>query len=71
MSGLKRNGLIRLDVGGADHLAPLLGIFGNEPAEVSRRTDERGIAETFDFRFQCRIGQAGVDFLVEPVDDFG
>ena len=33
--------LLRLDVGRPDHLAPLLGFFSNELAEVRRRACER------------------------------
>ncbi len=31
------DGLLRLDAGGLDHLAPLLGFVGNELAELGRR----------------------------------
>src|SRR5262245_44069630 len=33
--------LLRLDVGGPDHLAPLLGFVGDELAEVRRRACKR------------------------------
>src|SRR5262249_48637567 len=35
--GMSRAGLLRLDVGGPDHLAPLLGLVGDELAEVGGR----------------------------------
>jgi hypothetical protein len=35
--GISTDGLLRLDVGGPDHLAPLLGFLGNEFPEIGRR----------------------------------
>src|SRR5262249_46714520 len=37
---MSRAGLLRLDVGGPDHLAPLLGLVGDELAEVGGRARE-------------------------------
>src|SRR5262249_40448561 len=59
------------DVCRADYLGPLLGFLGNEFAEVGRR--ERKLSATFvgEPRPYLEIGERGVDFLVEPIDDLG
>src|SRR5262249_62171400 len=38
--GMSRAGLLRLDVGRSDHLAPLLSFVGNEPSKVGGREHE-------------------------------
>src|SRR5262245_27907111 len=63
-------GSLRLDVGRADHLGPLLGFVGNELAEVGRRACERVATRLSHPCFDLRIGERGVGLLVELVDDF-
>src|SRR2546421_11662926 len=53
--------LLRLDVGGPDYLAPLLGFVGHELAEVGRRTWKSGATEFGEPRLYLGIGKAGVD----------
>src|SRR5262249_41850329 len=60
-----------LDVGRPDHLAPLLRFVGNETAEITWRASEDDAAEVGELRLQLGIGEAGVDLLVELVDDLG
>src|SRR3979411_2338371 len=60
---------LRLRPGKLDHLAPLLGFRGDELAAVGWRARKRGGAEVGELRLQLGIGKAGVDLLVEPVDD--
>jgi len=38
-------GSFRLDVGRSDHLGPLLGFIGNQPAEVGRRASKHHAAQ--------------------------
>src|SRR6202030_895842 len=63
--------LFRLDVGGLDHLGPFLGIADKVLFELRRRAGERDAAEFADPRAERRIGEGGVDLLVEAVDDIG
>ena len=64
-------GLLRLDVGRPDDLAPFLGFIGDELAEVGGRERERDAAQVGEPRFDLGIGKRCVDFLVELIDDFG
>ena len=65
------SGLLRFDVGIADHLGPLLGFLRDEPAEIGGRADERRVAELGQLRLDPGIGEACVDLVIEPVDDLG
>src|SRR5580700_10710081 len=60
---------LRLDVRELDHLGPFLGFVGNELAEIGRRASEWHGAQSGKPRLQCGIGEAGIDLLVELVDD--
>src|SRR5262249_34793018 len=60
---------VRLDVGRADHPAPLLGFCGDEISKVSGRTGNRRVAEIGKLRLDLAIGQGDVDFPVELFDD--
>src|SRR6516162_6897595 len=62
---------VRLDACEPHHLAPLLGFVGDQLAEVSGRTRKHRAAEVSKPRFHVEIGEAGVDLLVELVDDLG
>ena len=64
-------GSLRLDVRRPDHLAPLLGVVGDELAEVGGRARQRRASEVSQLRLDFGIGEACIDLLVEPVDDFG
>ena len=63
-------GSLRRDVGRADHLGPLLGIVGDELAEVGRRTLKDRYAQGRKSRLDLGISEGSIDFLVELVDDF-
>src|SRR4029453_6262014 len=60
---------VRLDVGRPDHLGPLLGFVGDELAEIGGRADKRRASKVGKPRLHLGIGEAGVDLLVELVDD--
>src|SRR6202795_2390759 len=62
---------LRLDIRELDHLGPFLGFIGNELAEIGRRTGERHGAEIGNPLLQRGIAEAGIDLLVELVDDVG
>jgi len=62
---------LRLDVEGPDDVAPLLGFLGDELAKVGGRTRKHGAVEIGKPRLDLGIGEAGIDLLVELVDDFG
>ena len=64
-------GLVRLGAGELDHLAPLLGLIGDELAEVGGRARKHRAAHVGDPRLDLGIGEARIDLLVELVDDFG
>src|SRR5215471_14558773 len=59
---------LRLDVGRPDHLAPLLGFFGNERFEIGRRATEDNPAQIHELCLHFGIGEASIDLLVELVD---
>src|ERR1700686_606559 len=67
----RREGSIRLGPRKLDHLAPFLGFFSNEFAEVGGRVRKRRGTQVRKPRLQLGIGKNRVDFLVELVDYFG
>src|SRR5262245_54105636 len=67
----KSCGSLGFDVGGVDHLGPLLGFFGNERPEIARRATENKAAELDELSLQLGLGEAGIDLLVELIDDLG
>ena len=64
-------GSVRLDVGRPDHLGPLLGFVDDELAEVGGRAREHRTTRVGKPRLHLGIGEAGIDLLVELVDDLG
>src|SRR5262249_20909589 len=62
---------VGLDVGGPDHLAPFVGFFGDQLAELGRRSRQRRAAEVSETGLHLRIGESRVDLFVELVDDLG
>ena len=60
-----------LDVGRADHFAPLLSFLRNDFGEVGRRAGKRRAAHPGKTCLQLGIGKAGVNDCVELLDDFG
>src|SRR5262249_61541618 len=58
-----------LDVCLSHHLAPLLGFVGDELTEIGGRADKRRASKVSKPRPDLGIGEAGVDLLVELVDD--
>src|SRR6266853_1870722 len=67
-SGWSRS--LGLDVGRPDHLAPLLGLVGDQLAEVGGRTRQRRAAHVSELRVDLRIGEGRVDLFVELIDYF-
>src|SRR5262252_2666159 len=61
--------LLRLDAGKLDHLCPLLGLLGDELAEVGGRAGHHGAAQVGKPRLHLGIAESRVDLPVEPVDD--
>src|SRR5262249_25605757 len=59
------------DVRRPDHLAPLLGFSGDEPAEVGNRAWKCGGAPLGKPRVRLGIGKGRVDLRVELVHDLG
>jgi hypothetical protein len=57
-------GLLRLDVGGPDHLGPLLGISDDELAELGGRVCKRLKAQIYEPRFECRVGECGINLRI-------
>ena len=64
-------GSFRLCAGELDNFRPLLPFSRDELAEIRRRTRKRHAAHIGKSRLDLRIGQAGIDLLVELVDDLG
>ena len=67
----RADGLLGLDVGRPDHLAPLLGFVGDELAKVGGRASDHRAAEVGKPHLQLRIGEPGIDLIIELVDDLG
>ena len=63
--------LLHFDVGSQDHLRPLLGLLGDELAEVGGRAWKHRCAHVGEPRLDLRVGESRVDLLVEFVDDLG
>src|SRR5262249_47408313 len=62
---------LRLDAAEFDHLGPLFGFVGDQLGQVSGRARKRRAAELSETGLDRGIGESGIDFLVEPVDDLG
>src|SRR5262249_9923263 len=60
-----------LDVGRPDHLAPLLGFVGDEPAKVGGREHKWCAPHVGEPRLHFGIEEASGDLLVEFLDDLG
>src|SRR5215831_4943763 len=54
-----------------DHLGPFVGFRGDELSEVGRTASDQHAAELGEASLDLRVGQPGVDLLVELVDDLG
>src|SRR5262249_2467848 len=69
-----RNGIygisfsLLLDACELDHLAPLFGFLGDEPAKVCGRDDKRRASKVGKPRLDLGIGEGGVNLSVELVD---
>ena len=63
-------GSLRLDAGELHHLAPLLGFLGDELAEVGGRAWKCGGIQPGKPHLHLRIGEDGIDPLVEFLDRF-
>jgi hypothetical protein len=61
--------LLRLDIGRANHFAPLLRFIDNVFTELRSRTGEHRVAEFRHAHLECGIGNAGVDFSVKLFND--
>src|SRR5215467_7116502 len=59
----------RLDVGATDHLAPFLGFLRDKRTEVGRRSVKHGAVQFDEPSLDVVIGKAGVELLVEFLDD--
>src|SRR5262249_54525074 len=64
-------GLLRFDVGGTYHLAPLLGFICDELAEVGRRAGKCAGSEFGNSRLDLKIGKRRLISWVELEQDFG
>ena len=58
-------GLLGLDVGGPDNLAPLFSFRGDKLAEIGGRTDKRFTAKVGKPCLYLGIGEPRVNLLVE------
>src|SRR6266567_3431172 len=56
---------LRLDAGGLDHFAPLLGFISDKVIEIGRRAGKNRAAQGGDLRLCSGIGKARVDLPVE------
>src|SRR5215831_8238400 len=60
---------VRLDVEGPDDLAPLFAVVSDELAEIGGRANECRAAELGEPRLDFGIGEAGVNGLIELVNN--
>src|SRR5262245_58637561 len=61
--------LLRLDVGGPDDLAPLLGFVSDELAKIGRRTCKHYTAQIREPGLHAGIGEGHVSLSVESLDN--
>src|SRR5215831_10398458 len=61
---------LRLDVGRSDYLAPLLGFVCDKFSKVGGRHRHRRAAQIGKSCLDLGIGEGGIDFAVELIDDF-
>src|SRR5262249_17552302 len=66
-----RRDSLRLDAGELNYLGPFLGFFGDQLAELGRRSRQRRAAEVSETSLHLRVVESRVDLLVELVDDLG
>src|SRR5262245_54391870 len=69
--GIRPARSFRLDTRELDHLAPLLGVIGDELAEVGGRAWKCSGTQLGEPRLHLGIGESRVDLLVELLDDLG
>src|SRR5262245_29196181 len=67
----RSRGLLRLDVGRPDHLAPLPVSLDDELAKLGGRAGKHRGAEVGDPCLHFGVGKGGIDLLVELSDDLG
>src|SRR4051812_20248407 len=60
---------LRLDVGRADHLGPLVSFVGDELFERSGRAHKHRSTEVSKPRVHFWVGEARVNLPVKPIDD--
>jgi hypothetical protein len=65
------SGSLRFDARDLDHLGPFRGFVGDELSEIGGRAHERRAAKLGEPRLDLGIGEASVDFMVQPADDLG
>src|SRR5262249_55982246 len=61
--------LLSFDASCPNHLAPLLGKFDNEFAELGGRTCKWFCAHFDEPRFECGISKSSINLLIEDRDD--
>jgi hypothetical protein len=64
-------GLLRGDIGGLDYLAPFFRFLSDKLSKVSRRGREWRAAESSNVVPDFWVTKAGINLLVELVDDVG
>src|SRR5262249_42540394 len=52
-------------------LIPFFGLIDDEFSKIRWRVRKRSAAKIDKLRLHLRVGKGGIDFRVEPVDDFG
>src|SRR5262249_34740354 len=61
---------LRLDIGGLDHFAPLLGLVSDELSGVGRKAWKCSATQFGEARLHIGVCEGRVDLVVELVDDF-
>ena len=62
---------LHLDIGRPDHLAPLLGLIGDELSELDSAHRHRHMAYLSHPRLDLGFDETGVDLTIERLDDLG
>src|ERR1019366_2084754 len=67
--GAETSGLLRLDVGLSDHLAPFLGLVRDELSELGHAHRRWQPSQLYNARLDLGVDEGGINLSIEHLDD--